>query len=323
MDGEIKMGKEQENEKHVHVDLTNSTVKSAENYVKMVAMGDLLGCVLIGPAGMGKTHLVDNVIKDMNIPKNKYVKYGGHITLASIYEFLFENSDKLIFFDDCSQLINQTEIMELLKQSLQTNGSRILNYRSYGTQTQAPKKFAFEGQIIMAFNSVDKGSPNVRAIIDRAPMIELKYSRKEIFDAMYQIAEHEGGGLLDYEKTVVTREIENWTKQDSGMYVSLRGQQLAFRIFKSFKKIFGESNTEWMNEVKKLFGKPKESWIRELVRELVGDGMVTRRELVKQIAIRRNMSPRNAERKINEYVEIEDIFQDKLRNSNVSIKPFK
>ena len=313
----------EKNNKTVHVKLDNATVTSAENYVKMVAMGDLMGCVLIGPAGMGKTHLVDNVINEMGLKENKYVKYGGHITLASIYEFMYENHDKLIFFDDCSQLINQTEIMELLKQALQTNGDRILNYRSYGAKTKAPKKFAFDGQIIMAFNAMDKNNPNVRAIIDRAPMVELKYSRKEIFSAMYEIARGDGGGLLEYEKTIVTKQIQDWTEQDSSMYVSLRGQQLAFRIFKSFKKIFGEGNMEWVKEVKKLFGKPKESWMRELVRELVGEDKILRKKLVAEIAIRRNMSPRNAHRKINEYLEIEQIYQDKLRDGYISLKPFK
>ena len=61
-------------------------MKKACNYIKMVGAGDLLGCTLIGPAGMGKTHLIRHTLDQMDIP---YEVYGGHITLAEVYEFMF------------------------------------------------------------------------------------------------------------------------------------------------------------------------------------------------------------------------------------------
>ena len=312
--------KKEEN-KEIHVKIENPTVSSAENYVKMVGMGDLIGMTLIGPAGMGKTHLVQNVLDEMSVA---HIKYGGHITLASIYEYLCENNDKLIFFDDCSQLITHTEIMELLKQALQVSArDRVLHYRSHGAKINAPKSFVFDGRIVMAFNALDKTNPNVRAIIDRAPAVELKYSRNEIYDAMYKIASGDGGGLLEYEKMIVTKEIEDYTKQDINMHVSLRSQQLAFKIFASFKKMFGETNEDWKPEVKKLFGKVKESWIRELLKDIVADGRISRKEFAKQIALKKDMSPRNAYRRIAEFLEIGEIFSNKINGGDVSITPFK
>lgn len=301
--------------------ITNPTVLSAENFVRMVGAGNLLGCTLIGPAGMGKTHLVEATLKEMGV---KYEKYGGHITLAAIYEYLHENNDKLIFFDDCSQLISHTEIMELLKQALQVSASeRILHYRSYGVRTEAPKKFVFDGRIIMAFNAMDKTNPNVRAIVDRAPMVELKYSREEIYEAMYQIAKSQGGGLMEYEKLIVTKEIEDYTRSTLSLDLSLRAQQLAFNIYSYSKKCFGEGNDQWQDQVHMLFRKKKESWIREMVKELVGRGTIDRKELARHIAIKKDMSPRNAYRRIVEYIEMEEIFTNKKCQSQISIIPFK
>lgn len=305
-------------QEQVHIAIENPTVALAEHYVKSVGMGCVLGCTLVGPAGMGKTHLIENVLKDMGV---EYVKYGGHITLAAIYEFLFENHNNLIFFDDCSNIIQQTEIMELLKQALLENQiKRELHYRSYGVKTGAPNKFVFDGRIIMAFNVMDKNNPNVMAVRSRAPYVELRYSYAEIMEAMKQISAGAGGGLLEHEKVIITREIETYT--DASMDVSLRDQQQAFNLYRSCKTLYGEGNDKWKSLVHNLFGRKKESWIREMVKKLCGEGKIPRKELAKHIAIVMNQSPRNAQRKIAEWLESDEIFQNKARDGDISIKPF-
>ena len=304
----------------VHVKLNNSSLETAEHYVRMVAMGDLLGCTLIGAAGMGKTHIVRHVLDEMKVP---YVLYGGHITLAESYEFLFENKDKLIFFDDVSQVVNKVEIMELLKQALNLSGNkRILNYRSKkALRPNVPNQFEFEGRIIFAFNKMEADNPNVKAIIDRAPLIEVSFSRKEILDAFHNIARIEGGGLPIEEKMEIVKEVEKNT--NSSVDLSLRKLYLSFNVYKSFKRMYGEENAEWKVQVKRLFGKRKESWMRNIVRDIVGEGKIKRIELAREIALRKDMSPRNAQRKINEFLELEEIFQNKQKAGFISLNEFR
>ena len=312
--------KRKKNNKQPHIKLNNPTVDTAEHYVRMTGMGSINGCILVGPPGMGKTHLVENTLRDMGV---KYELYGGHITLAEVYEYLYENSDKTIFFDDVSQVINKTEIMEMLKQALNNSGSRKLHYRSKNVlNSETPNNFEFSGQIIFAFNKMETNNPNVRAIMDRAPVIEIKFSRKEIIDAMYKLAEGEGGNtLLTHEKMLVTREIEDYT--DSSMEISLRKQQLAFKIFESFKKLYGEGNVDWMPQIQRLFGMKKKSWMEQLIINLVGEkGKIKRSELVKEIALKYDMSLRTAHRKINDFLEMEVIYQNKNKAGDVSLVPF-
>jgi hypothetical protein len=305
--------------KTTHVEMNNPTVIKARDYIKMVGMGDLLGCTLIGPAGMGKTHLVRNTLDEMGI---EYEVYGGHISLAGCYEFLQENANKLIFFDDVSNVINKDEIIELFKQALNISGhQRMLHYRSKGVLSPHFKPhFEFTGRCIFAFNDMDTKNPNVKAIIDRAPKIELKFSRKEIIEGMYKIAEGDGGGLLEHEKMIITREIENHT--DITMDVSFRKQQICFNIYKSFKKLYGENNLLWKQMVHQAFGKKKRSWIHEFLKENVGDGTMPRIEFAKAVAIAKDMSLRTAQRRIQEAIEMEEVYQNKLKFGDLSIKPF-
>jgi|2_EtaG_2_1085320.scaffolds.fasta_scaffold02216_6 hypothetical protein len=302
-----------------HVVFDNPTVTSAEHFVQMVGMGDLLGCTLIGPPGMGKTHIVHKILDELGA---KYKTYGGHITCAGIYEYLYENMDSLIFFDDVSQVVNNVEIMEMLKQALNLSSrDRVLHYRSKGVLAPGvPKEFIFSGRMIFAFNTMDKKNPNVKAIMDRAPPVELKFSRKEIFEAFYKVAASEAGGLLEHEKMIIVKEIEDYT--NSRMDVSFRRLFLSFNVYSSCKRMYGEGNEEWKGQVQRVFGMHQETWIRKFVRDLVGEGTIVRKELAKEIALALNQSPRNAQRKINDFLEMEEIYQDKLKGGNVSIKPF-
>lgn len=305
--------------RHVHVNIKNETVERAENLIRIVAKGTMLGCILIGPAGMGKTHTVEKCLDELDV---KYEKLGGHISLAGTYEFLWENHNKLIFFDDVSQIINNAEIMELLKQAMNSGEKlRVLNYRSKGVLgPKVPSKFVFDGKIIMTFNTMEANNPNVKAITSRAPVVEMKFTHEEIIKAMYQMAENKQywPELTEDEKVVIAHEIEEYT--DSSMDVDLRKFGHACNFYNSFKTIFGPGNNKWQTQVHDLFGKKQESWMRQLVRELCGEGKIPRSVLVKEIAIRKDMCPRNANRKITAFLEIEDIFTNKEKQGDISIK---
>ena len=301
-----------------HVQLDNEMVKTVQHYIRMVGIGDLLGCTLIGEPGQGKTHLVKQTLDEMGV---KYIVYGGHITLMGIFEFLYENSDKLIFFDDVSQVINKTEIMEMLKQALNVgNDARFLNYRSNTALSPGtPPFFEFTGRIIFAFNKMDTKNVNVKAILDRAPVIELNYSYKDIIEIFHKIACSHVGGIPVNDKKMVVDYIEQEVSSD--MDLSLRKLFLAFKIYKSFNKLYGKDNRDWKVQVKKLFGLKKEVWIRKFVRKLVGNCKIKRTKLAKEIAIRRDMSLRNAQRKISEALEVEQIYQNKKKGGNISLSP--
>ena len=304
----------------IHVEFNNPTIREAEHYVRMVAQDSLRGCILIGPPGMGKTHTVTTVLDELDV---EYIQYGGHITLAEIYEFLWENHDKLIFFDDVSQVVNKVEIMEMLKQALNTSGSREISYRSKNVLSEAvPNHFEFTGRVIFAFNVMDTQNGNVKAIIDRCPSIEMKYSRGEIIEAMYKVAAHDtAGGLMKHEKMIVTKEIETYT--DSTMHISLRAQHNAFQIYNGMKTALGNGNKEWKALVHKIFGKKKKAWIQVMLADLCGEtGKIKAVDFVREVALNKDVSYRTAYRRLEDAIGCEWIYRNKGNGGYVSLKPF-
>lgn len=304
-----------------YVKIDNPTVKQAEDYIWMVGNGDLLGCVLVGPAGMGKTKLIQHTLKDQQID---YAKLGGHLSTSQTYEFLYENRKKLVFLDDVSQVVNNREIMELLKQALDVgNGKRILHYRTKNSSIVTKPKFEFEGRIIMTFNTMDKNNPNVDAILSRAPSVEMNFSYDDVIKAMYKIAKQSGEGeLRQYEKMLVTKEIEDYT--DPSMNISLRTQAQAFKIYKGMSSKYGESTGEWKRMVHKVCGDRNRSWIYKMVKGMCGvSGKVKRKTLALHIAEKRNCSVRTAQRRIKDFLEVDEIYQDKAKQGSISLQPFK
>jgi hypothetical protein len=106
------------------------------------------------------------------------------------------------------------------------------------------------------------------------------------------------------------------------MDVSIRKLFQSFKVYADFKKIHGEGNLHWIPMVRTMFGKKRDVWMRELVRELAGEKAIKRSELVKELVKRRGMSPRTADRKITEFLDIEAIYADKGKFSSISINPF-
>lgn len=301
-----------------NVKLTNKKILMAKCYIKMVADGDLRAITLLGSAGTGKSQVIKATLDELGID---YVCYGGHITMMATYLFLLENHDKLIFFDDVSQVINEVEIMEMLKQCLQTgNFTREINYRSNQLPIGIPNKFEFSGKCIFAFNTANLDNPNVQAITDRSPIVYFDFTRKELLDMMNEIANdksdiYEVGGLNTKEKLMITKEIENYT--DSTMDISLRKQEIAFNIYRNWKK---DKSFDWKPMVYNLFSKRKESFIRELIKDL--GGMVERKILIKEMCNRLNIGIRTAQRRVEDYLELGEIYTNKLRNGKVSLTKF-
>ena len=316
---------EKTNVKVQNIKFDNETITDARELIKMVGSGYSLGATLLGPAGMGKTHIVTNTLEEMGLKENEdWIVYGGHITLISLYEFLYEHRDKIILFDDTSQLVNKVENMELLKQAIDPSGRpRVLHYRSKGLSEHIRDNFEFTGKIIFTFNKINVDDNNVKAILSRATLIELNFSRKEILNMFYKIGTSNFGDLLEHEKLIVIKEIEDHT--DNSMIISIRKLEKSFSTYRYYKNKYGVNNQKWIGPVRKIHGKKIVSVVVQIVNELCEENKtecIEKIKVIKELMLMTKKSKRTIERKLKDSLDLQEIFSDGKRYGNLSLTSF-
>jgi hypothetical protein len=150
----------------------NDKFRFLENMVGMVVKKTAVSMVITGEGGLGKTFTVMQEIKKRQLEENSdYITIKGFSTAKGLYRTLFENSDKLIVFDDCDEVLKNDVAKNILKGALDSYDERIISWITNSFSDDLPSSFEFEGQIIFISNlpqwKVDQ------AILSRSMSIDL------------------------------------------------------------------------------------------------------------------------------------------------------
>ena len=129
-----------------------------ERLTKMVGRGIQPSLVLTGMAGVGKTHLVKETLKGLGLNESTdFVHFKGRTTAAGLYITLYNNSNKIIVFDDCDSVFRDDDAVNILKAALDSYDTRRISYISskplkdeWGNPL--PAQFEFTGRIIFISN---------------------------------------------------------------------------------------------------------------------------------------------------------------------------
>ena len=98
---------------------------------KMVGRGIQPSLVITGMAGVGKTHLVKETLKGMGLRESyEFVHFKGRTTAAGLFITLYQNSDKIVIFDDCDSVFKDEDAVNLLKAALDSYDTRKISYIS-------------------------------------------------------------------------------------------------------------------------------------------------------------------------------------------------
>jgi len=153
--------------------------QSLEKFVKVVASRHSNGLFLSGPGGTGKTHTVMQVVRNEGlIEGTDYVVCKGYTTPAGLYNFLKDNSNKLVIFDDCDAVFKDITAQNILKAVLDTYPTRRV---SWNTSVDM-EPFDFTGRIIFISNlDVEQvKSPHIQAIMTRVLNMNVGSSREDV-----------------------------------------------------------------------------------------------------------------------------------------------
>jgi len=178
----------------------------AKHKAKMVALGHRKGLIIVGGAGLGKSH---NIMKAFEEVGQKFVYMSGHITNLALYEFLYNHRQKHIIFDDVNILDNEINL-NMLKSAL-NDKLPFVSYNTSSSKLKVPKTFKFEGSITILLNKKPKNDESLRAVESRILNIEMKLDYRQKLKVMKEIS------FLDYKTTKQKErdEIFSWIKKNT------------------------------------------------------------------------------------------------------------
>lgn len=153
----------------------------------MVINGISPSAFITGMAGIGKTYLVRNRLKQQGKIEGKdYHFVSGHSSPMGLYMFLYEHRDAICVFDDCDSIFKDSIAVNLLKSAIDSYEVRTVNWQSSRMPDEMESSFDFEGSIIFISN-LDESRID-EAVKSRTFVIDLQLNRKEIVDYMRKIA---------------------------------------------------------------------------------------------------------------------------------------
>ena len=162
-----------------------------ERLTKMVGRGIQPSLVITGMAGVGKTHLVKETLKQMGLKESyDFEHFKGKATAAGLYLTLYANSDKIVVLDDCDSVFKDDDAVNILKAALDSYDTRQISYIStkplkdeYGEPI--PSRFEFTGKIIFISNI--NQSKLDEAIRSRSFVADISMNVDQMFTRMDQL----------------------------------------------------------------------------------------------------------------------------------------
>lgn len=162
----------------------------------MVATGKAPSAIITGEGGIGKTHTVRKTLASLGLvastdatddtPASKvFTIVKGYSTPMALYRTLYENSDRIIVFDDCDSILKDPTAVNLLKAALDSYGKRIVSWQSEQRGNDLPSSFQFHGGVIFISNHT-LGTLD-QAIRTRALCVDLSMTADQKLERMEQI----------------------------------------------------------------------------------------------------------------------------------------
>lgn len=184
-----------------------------DSCVHSVAAGDIKSMILSGSPGVGKTHEVNAVLKELDDKAEcDFVFMSGRIKATGLYKLLYDNrfANSVLVLDDMDSIFAFEDSLNILKKACDLKPVRKISWLSETKfvsdedGADIPRSFDYEGSVIFITN-IDfdnlmrkdtKLSPHLDALISRSLYINLGINTtREILLRVKQVMEY--GMLTD------------------------------------------------------------------------------------------------------------------------------
>jgi len=205
-----------------------------KKYIEALTSNLSTSLIVQSIAGYGKTETTLRTLKEMGYNENQHFKYASnYISPLELYKLLEEvnklQDPKILVLDDIEEVLKSSKAVGLLRSSLwEADGKRVVNWLS-GTYKIQNNHFQFFGKIIFLLNDLNKKSPIVNALKDRALYFEMKLSREELFELMRERAKQPFQNIPYHQRLKVVEYLEQVGKNSNN--ISLRLLPKALQLY--------------------------------------------------------------------------------------------
>lgn len=203
--------------------------ENAFGYLDTLIKGKTNCLVIRSEGGLGKTY---NILKYLTKNSVDFKYVSGWITKLELYQYLHDNKNSLIVFDDCEIMLEDDGIVALLKPAIweTIKDKRIISYISSSEKLQVPKQFVFNGKIVMLINEVpEEERKTIKALMSRAIFYDLAFDYHDKLKLMFEIAKLPFGNLSLAERNEVAGYIQTNTDdtyEDLNLRTLIKGLDL-------------------------------------------------------------------------------------------------
>lgn len=141
------------------LDRIKERFSALDSLVAGVMVGAIRALVVTGPAGVGKSHGIEQALamKTAVSDFNRYEVIKGVANPLFIYRKMYEFREpgKILVFDDCDCVFYEPDTLNLFKAALDSSRKRIVTWGSESRilkQNEIPNSFEFKGSIIFISN---------------------------------------------------------------------------------------------------------------------------------------------------------------------------
>ena len=201
---------------------------------EMVARKISPSLVITGQPGLGKTYQVIQTLKGMGMREDwDFVHVKGRASAAGMFITLYENSDKLIIFDDCDSVFRDVDAVNVLKGALDSYDKRVISWISAKPLKDQdgdimPRSFNFTGQVIFISNmDISRIDPAIRS---RSFVTDISLTNDQMIQRMKGLlTEIEPKAPIRYKQEALDALISAYQQYD-GVELNFRSLIKAIRI---------------------------------------------------------------------------------------------
>jgi hypothetical protein len=177
---------EWKNQKAENIDV--SEFDTGKHLILLTAKKYSYATILTGEGGIGKTFLTINTIKQHT---KDFIYKSGYTTPMSLYQFLYNNKDKLIILDDIEGIFKDNVALAILKGALwDTDGKRLVQYDTTSNKISAPSTFEFTGRLIVLCNKIpNENDTSVNALLSRTNHYRISFTYNQKMKLIRMILE--------------------------------------------------------------------------------------------------------------------------------------